>query len=181
MTVLFISSLHFKKMFFSERMQAGFTLIEILVVFSIVTILSGIGVAAFASYSRTQQLAQSANNIKLLVSEARFNSLSGVKTNRDQNGNTITCGNESLIGYFVNVSGTDQVELSMECANVSSQTVKVVTLPRGYTFGDATTCTQFRFDSLSATAGGVPCTMVLSGYGFTKTISIDIAGNASVQ
>lgn len=159
----------------------GFTLIEILVVFSVIAILSGIGVASFASYSRSQQLAQSGNNIKLLVSQARFSALSGVKTNQDQSGNTITCGNESLVGYAVTVIGNNQLELSMECANTSSQTFKTLTIPTGYTFDNSTTCTQIKFDSLSATAGGVPCTIVLGGYGRSKTITIDIAGNAVVQ
>lgn len=165
---------------FSVR-QNGFTLIEILVVFSIIAVLSGIGVASFAAYSRSQQLAQSGNNIKLLVNQARFSALSVVKTNRDQSGNTVSCGNEVLLGYAISIIGNNQIELSMECANTSSQPFKALNLPRGYSFDNTTTCTQFRFDSLSATAGGVPCQIVIGGYGQSKTISLDNAGNAQIQ
>lgn len=166
---------------FFKQQNEGFTLIEILVVFSIIAVLSGLGIASFASYSRTQQLAQSANNIKLLVSEARFNALSGVKTNKDQDGNTVTCGSESFEGYSVTVLGNNQVELSLQCANISSLTTKTLTMPKGYAFGNGTTCSQVHFDSLSSTGGGVPCQIVLTGFNQTKTLSVDVAGNTSVQ
>lgn len=169
------------RIFVSLNSQSGFTLIEILVVFSIVAILAGIGMASFASYSRSQRLIQSANNIKLLVSEARFNSLSSVKTNKDQNGNTVTCGSESLVGYSLDILGSNQIELDLQCVNLSPMLVKLLTMPSGYTFGNSTSCTQIHFDSLTATGGGLPCKIELTGFGQTKTLTIDAAGNTAIQ
>ena len=166
---------------FFKQHNEGFTLIEILVVFSIVAVLSGIGIASFASYSRTQQLNQTANNIKLLVNEARFNALSAVKTNKDQNGSAVTCGNESFEGYSITVIGNDQVRLSLQCDNIGSLTTKNLTMPKGYAIGNGTTCVEIHFDSLSSTGSGIPCQIVLNGYNLEKTISVDAAGNTSVQ
>lgn len=163
------------------KQKKGFTLIEILVVFSIVAVLSGIGIASFASYSRTQQLNQTANNIKLLVNQARFNALSAVKTNKDQNGNTVTCGNESFVGYSVSVIGNDQVKLSLQCTNIGALIAKSMTMPKGYAIGNGTTCVDIHFDSLSSTGSGIPCQIVLTGYNMEKIVSVDAAGNASIQ
>lgn len=170
----------FSKGFSLLRGRTGFTLIELLVVFSIISVLSGIGIAAFASYSRSQQLNQAANNVKLLVAEARFNSLSAVKTNKNPSGDTVTCGAETLIGYSITVLGNNQLEMKLLCVNLSTATVKLMTMPKGYTFAPATTCSEITFASLTATAAGLPCQIVLSGIGQTKTISIDAVGNTSI-
>ena len=44
--------------------KKGFTLVEMLVTISIVTLLSGVGFAAFVSHSRTQAVEQAANDLK---------------------------------------------------------------------------------------------------------------------
>lgn len=163
------------------KRQAGFTLIELLVVFSVIAILSAIGIAAFVSYSRSQQVVQTANNLKLLISQARFNALSVVKTNRDSSGTTISCGVEALSGYSVGVIGGDSLELTQECANSSTQRIKLIELPTGLGFGTGTSCDRIHFSSLSSSASGVPCDLVVEGFGQTKTISIDAIGNTTLQ
>ena len=159
----------------------GFTLIELLVVFSLIAVLSGIGLVSFVTYSRSQQVNQSANNIKLLINQARFNALSGVKTNQDINGNTVSCGAASLGGYTINILGNSQLEMNQLCTNISPSRIKLLVLPNNITFSVATTCTQIHFNTLSPTANGAPCSIVLSGFGQIKTISVDSGGNTSVR
>ncbi len=159
----------------------GFTLIELLVVFSIIAVLSGVGIVSFVSYSHSQQVNQTANNIKLLISQARFNALSAVKTNQDLSGNTISCGSESLGGYTINILGNSQIELNQLCASVNPSRIKLLVLPNNLTFSGATTCSQIHFSPLSSTANGAPCNIVLTGYNQTKTIAVDSGGNISVQ
>ena len=159
----------------------GFTLIELLVVFSIIAVLSGVGIVSFVSHSHSQQVNQTANNIKLLISQARFNALSAVKTNQDLSGNTISCGSESLGGYTINILGNSQIELNQLCASVNPSRIKLLVLPNNLTFSGATTCSQIHFSPLSSTANGAPCNIVLTGYNQTKTIAVDSGGNISVQ
>ena len=161
--------------------QRGFTLIEILVVFTVTAILASVGFASFVSYGRNQQITQSANDMKLLISQARFNAISTVKVNRDSQGNTISCGSEVLSGYTVVVTGNNRLRLMQECANTGSQTVRTVTAPRNVTFSNGTTCTTIRFSSLSANSTGGSCLIRLGAYGLTKTITVDAVGNVSVQ
>lgn len=169
-----------------KPLNSGFTLIEILVVFTVVAILAGIGIASFVSYSRSEELNQSASNIRLLVNEAKFNSLSVVKTATNDSGTSIACGTASLIGYNVSVILPDTITLTQVCDEITppDRRIKTIVLPSGITIVSAipaTDCTTVGFGSLSSLASGVPCDIKLSGYGSTKTVSIDASGNASVN
>ena len=161
---------------------AGFTLIELLVVFSLVAILSGIGIVSFSNYNKIQQLSQSANNVRLLINQARFNSLSVVKKSNDSSGISQNCGSQPLIGYYVEVfSATSELRLYLDCNNLPPALIKTIALQKNLSIDPNTTCTKIRFNSLSAMPSGVPCDIVVTGYGQEKTISIDSGGNTSIQ
>lgn len=163
---------------------AGFTLIELLVVFSLTAILSGIGIVSFSNYNKLQQLNQSANNVRLLINQARFNSLSVVKKSSDSSGVSQNCGNQQLIGYYVEViNAASELRLYLDCNTLSPALIKAVALPKNLSFDPTTTCSIVRFNSLTAMPSGVvlPCNIVISGYGQEKTISVDAGGNTSIQ
>lgn len=60
--------------------SSGFTLIELLIVFSLLAIISTIGIAAFSSYSQNQNLRNAALSIKTLLQEARTDATSQVNS-----------------------------------------------------------------------------------------------------
>lgn len=174
-----------KQLFPQRNYNAGFTLIELLVVFSVATILMGIGFVSFVSYSRSQEINQVALNIKLLVQQAKFNSLSSVKTVTDQDGDIVNCGTDSLDGYRVTFStGNRNVRMYQLCDNSVPQLVKTVSLPSGLSFGTVdleAACATIQFESLSARASGVPCGMKIQGFQAEKDMRIDLVGNVNVQ
>lgn len=159
----------------------GYTLIELLVVFSVVAILSGIGIASLISYGRGQQINQSASDIKLLISQARFNSLSAVKTVRNLQGMQVSCGTSPLAGYAITVVGGDTLSLSQECITESPNDIQRLLMAENISFATSTTCNRIFFDSLTTRASGVPCNIVIEGYGQTKTIAVDAIGNVSIN
>lgn len=166
--------------------QKGFTLIEIMVVFTIATILAGIGIASFVSYSRSEQVNQTAGNIKLLINEAKFNSLSVVKTAANESGTKISCGDKSLVGYQIDVIEPDKIVMTQICNEVTppDRTIKTITLPTGVSIigaAPSTNCSQILFSGLSANVTGTPCAVKISGYQMSKTISVDLRGNTSVN
>lgn len=160
--------------------EKGFTIIEILVVFSMLAILSGIGVVSLSSYSRSQQLNQAANNLKILVSEARFNALSAVKEKKDIDGADTNCA--SLIGYSVSEMDVTHLKLSMLCSN-KTYVIRSFELPGKISFvnGMEGSCQQqVGYDTLTSTVSGVPCVFAISGYGILKKVCIDSGGNGSI-
>lgn len=161
----------------------GFTLIELLVVFSVTAILAGVGIAGLASYSRSQQLNQSANSVKTLINQARFSALSAVKSGTSVLDAPVSCGEDPLIGYSIEVL-EDRIHMRMVCAT-GNYDIKSLTLPEQLIFDTVqdggTACTQFMFDPLTAKSTGLPCNIVISGFGQQKTVTVDTIGNTSIN
>lgn len=93
----------------------GFTLIELIVAFSIIAILSTVGIASFVSYSRTQAVNTEASNIVSVLNLARAKTQSQVNPCEDS---------ETLVGYQLKVVNDTNYQLEYVCmsggANVSS-------------------------------------------------------------
>ncbi len=169
--------------FFEEK---GFTVIELLVVFSLTAVVSSLGIVSFVSYSRTQQLVQSANQTKLLIQEAKFSALSSVKPSNTPDGSASNCtSGVSLLGYRVTVNeGTGNLDLSLLCSNGQATAIKTIELPNSLSFDQVlTTCTHISFDALTSQATGspLPCDIVITGFSMEKTVSIDLGGNIAIQ
>ncbi len=170
-----------------QTSNKGFTIIEILVVFTVIAILAGIGITSFVAYSRSQQINQTANNLKLLINEAKFNSLSVVKSTKSEDGSVASCDGEALTGYIITISGSSEIRLSQMCESSGSSTIKTISLPSGISIVSANplvNCSIIQFGSLSGNVSGVPgvpCSIRLTGFNQSKTVTVDAIGNTSVQ
>jgi prepilin-type N-terminal cleavage/methylation domain-containing protein len=160
--------------------NAGFTLIEILVAFSIVAVITGIGVTSFANISRRQIVYESVTNLKQSIDQARFNAVSGVKS---------PCGDsDELVSYRVRIcenqscTGTNNnYRIEADC---KSQVVLVSQkqMPDAVTFQPAqtgSTCQYVTFNSVRAKASGVPCSVRVKGYEHTINVTVGTQGYVS--
>lgn len=160
----------------SLQKQDGFTLIELVIVFSVLGILSVSGLAAFVNYSRTQELNSSASNVQTTLQVARSRAQSQVKP--------AACGSGTLTAYRVLICGkvgypcTDAdntYELQVVC-NGTAYLVEGKTLPSNITFA-SDTAASYTFQVLT---GGVKVdggtntgTIVLNGYsGMQKSVIV---------
>ena len=84
------------------RRQAGFTLLEILIAFSVVGIISAVTIASFGSFSKSQQLQQATNEVLATVKQAKSYAQSQVKPD--------SCVGKELEGYRVEFCGTACVD-----------------------------------------------------------------------
>lgn len=153
------------------KKSLGFTLIELIVVISVAAVISVIGIAAFVSYNQTQLLNTAASDIANMFNLAKSRAASGVKP-------TTCSSSQSLNGYQILINITNRTyELNAICSPAASLIVRN-TLPNPIIFSSADP-TTYLFQVLTGglSANGAR-TIVLSGFGKTKTITVDSLGNA---
>ncbi|MGH7245714.1 MAG: pilus assembly FimT family protein [Candidatus Levyibacteriota bacterium] len=167
-------------------LKKGFTLIELIVVFSIITVLSSIGIASLVSYDRVQEVNAAISDLQTMMQTARSRALSQVRN---------TCpANTSFSGYEVLICSScsglyascvqcantkipqDDYELRFMCNGVATSTaLDSKKLPAKVTINDKTTTNRaFIFRSLTGlTTGGVAS---ISGYGKGKWVTVSATG-----
>lgn len=152
------------------RKNSGFTVIEIVVVFAIVAVLSTIGIASFVTYNQTQILQNAESQLKSTLNLAKSRAFSQAKPGQ--------CASMVLNGYRVTISFSNRSYTFEAICNGLSQNPKTTTLHPDLRF-DATLTnpTSYFFPVI---VGGVQVqnegTIVFTGYGQVRTIRIDPTG-----
>lgn len=168
----------------SENSLAGFTLIEMIVVFAIIAVLSTLGVASFVSYGRSQALNSSVSDLVTILNLAKSRAQSQVKP---------SCAG-SLDGYEIRLCGVSgspttcinsinaNYELDARCnGSVVSPPISTGKLSQNVSFGSypsPTTTTSIFFSVLTGGVAGFG-TIAMTGYSQTKSIVVDQSGNIS--
>lgn len=142
----------------------GFTLVELLVVLSVIGILSTVGVAAFVNYSRAQAINSGILSFVSFLQTAKSLTLSQVV--RDSKGDDLCPVNNKFTGYEVRIcissngcrSGTNdkKYELNILCDNLntsSSNPRDTNNLPTSVKFGSGPTV--FTFHPITGGVDGV--------------------------
>jgi len=182
-----------------KNSQRAFTLIELLVVFSIITILSGIGIAGFVTFARSQTVDTNMKDLKTLIFTAQSRALSQLRDSSCFSNGFSGQGYE-LRGYKVVMccsfplcssascnNGSNNYELQAVYGNPDGTGIVNETCV-GKKFSDSnisvdqsnnTTATYFFFNSLSgavqSNAAGVSQTAI-KGYGYTKVATVSSSG-----
>lgn len=170
-----------KKMFKSIRLNSkkGFTLIELIVVITIIAILSSIGVASFVESSQNASMQTIQDRVITMLGVAKSRSLSQTAPPD----NTKCIG--SLKGYEVLLQSKQEICLTAICsvspttADCQAETViESYTLPNDISFEDAPLPGPFRFPVLSNSIEGLnePVQIIISGYGKEKSITVSPSG-----
>lgn len=154
---------------FFKLSSSGFTLIELLVVFSIIAILSGVGVYTFGNYNKSQVFQQGYDNFVQTLNVAKSKAMSQV--------NSCQAG-ESLNGYSVIIQPGSSYSLNVVCSG-NPTLISSYTLP-GMTFS-VSTATTILFPVVSGTAvingaTGGSITITLTGLTKTKNVTVDSSG-----
>lgn len=148
---------------------SGFSLIEMLVVFSIIgTTLVG-SMAAFSSYNREQAFRASVADVASLLNIAKSRAMSHVKPTE--------CGSQPLIGYQVSLSG--QIYRLRVVCNGTTYIIQSKNLRNDIAFAPGTIFVNFAVATGTVTPS--PINIVITATGVTKTITINQTGVISIQ
>lgn len=166
--------------------QAGFTVIELIVVFSIIAILSVIGVASFVSYSRVQILESASQDLLSTLLTAKSRAISQVKPTAQ----IPQCNDSAILnGYKVILCPTSSSDVLCDSPNsfvlavtcsTQSYKLKSSTFPKNVTYSPVPSTLSFFFPVISSGVTGSG-TITLSAYGNTKTIVVDPIGGIQTQ
>ncbi len=153
----------------------GFTLIELVVAFSIMAVLSTIGIASFVNYSRAQTLQQATNGLITTLNTAKAKSLVQVKPD--------ACIG-TLGGYSVILTkANNSYKLQAICSGGSVDIPPPTPLPPGVSFSSSMlSTTTITFSVL--TGAVVSGNIILDGSQLglpSKTITIDSGGNIKIS
>lgn len=132
-------------LFFSNpRKKNGFTIVELIIVFSIIAILSSIGVVASVNYSRAQSLEAATQDLKTILNQAKSYAQSQYKPPE--------CNNNALEKFRLELDRSDnEYTLWVVCSGL--QTIVQSQLPSDVSFDlTGTTSDYFEFPILT---GGI--------------------------
>lgn len=180
--------------------QKGFTLVELIVVFSIIAVISAMSFTAYVSFSRQQILLDTADNIKTMLYTARSQSISQAnKPNQCNSGSSCQCPTgQQFSGYQVvfccpigggvkcpsNCISNDTAEhyeLQISCSGNTYLVDKADFPSKNITVnGSSSTTRSVMFQPLSGLVTGAG-NVVVNGYNQTKTISVSQTGVISSQ
>lgn len=171
----------------------GYTLVELIVSITIISILTAVGIIGFSNYNKIQQLNQTAVNLELLISQARSNAQSVVRTIKDQSGTLQSCNANQLYSYRIIKASNTQILLEMTCDSTPppSPTRSLSYIPvktfdvsaLGFNLASST-CTSVEYEALStkvSLVGSTPCSFIISQGSTLKQIDVDDSGNTRVN
>lgn len=146
----------------------GFTIIELIVVFSIMAVLSTVGVASFVTYSRVQTLQQATNDLITTLNTAKAKAVSQTAPE------DCVAVSRGLNAYQVQILA-NSYRLQAICSGISYP-ISTTSLPNGVSFDPSTTISTVSFEILTGGVNGSG-TIVLTATGVSnKTITVTSGG-----
>lgn len=165
-------------MFSKTHSSSGFTLIEVIVSFSVIAILSTLGIAAFLLYSTDQQFKNTYLEFANNVSSARSRSISQVKP---------TGCIDTLLGYKIYIKSANQYEIYAICGATEAEAqrfdIKLYSFSSSISFSEESLLEEIYFPILKDEISLENTTIVLQTQDGDKkkAIVVDKLGGISIQ
>lgn len=163
-----------------NKWSRGFTFIELIIVFTVMTILGTVGIASLANYNHEQQVVTTATDLKTLLQYGRSLSMSQIMP--------VTCNanGATLLGYEVDFCAGGASGQPSACTNSDDYEVNALcSAPINYVHVSSkkyasqisinSTYRSYFFPVISAGADHTGIVTV-SAYGVTRTITVTNSG-----
>jgi len=144
----------------------GFTIVELLIILSLIALLFALGVSQYNRFNRSQALVKAKGELVSNLRLAQGKSLAGEKPNQ--------CGDEALLGHQLEFTNNQSYKIVAVCGSEPYPEVKqTVTFPEGVIKTSAENIVFFKILSQGVES---EVTITLSGFGETRDIIITAAG-----
>ncbi|OGH07958.1 MAG: hypothetical protein A2W22_06850 [Candidatus Levybacteria bacterium RBG_16_35_11] len=160
----------------------GFTLVELIIVITIIAILSSIGIASFVESSRNASLQTVQDKVESMINVAKSRSLSQTTPVADCNGSlqgygVLFSSNKEICLYAVCTEGLISSNPPLDCQN----TVETYNLPNEISIQNPPLPGPFYFPILSNSIEGLnsPTQVIIEGFGKEKSITVNPSGVVS--
>lgn len=156
----------------NKKLGIGYTLIELMVVITIISVITGIGVASYNNYNSRRVVEKAAEELKVNIRLAQSRAINNEKDTR--------CGTAILEGWYVEHKGSTSYQLYCKCGATEYRPTSPITITGvGVTLASFST---FGFKPLIGnTTLTADTTITVSGSGKTSTLSITKAGDISLS
>lgn len=148
--------------------KKGFTLIELVVVFSVMAVLATVGMASFLNFSRSQALQQAASDVTATLNTAKSEAVAQVKPTAAGS----KCLQGALNGYRIVITKAGAYTLYALCNGATDNASKVAKQLNGV-----------NFDATSFAVPALPITitfLVVTGGVIVDNGVMDAQGNADI-
>ena len=153
---------------------AGFTLLELIVVFSVIAIISTVGVVSFSNYNKSQELSQAVSDIVTLLNSAKSNSRSQIKAGECDRRGAQNQPIYTLEGYRIAIDSGEPSTVTLETICIDSNEIecnlpdcknaKIITLSKNIKITSSDAIFNYRLFQQPVESGSI----CLEGYGVTK-------------
>ncbi len=161
--------------FFSN--QKGFTLIEILIVVSVMVFLSVGGITSFTAFTDTQELQKAAQDLSSVLTVAKSSAQSQIRPN------PFPCGTSTVQSYVVDLGEVSFHRYSLNVLCRGSTTLRKIgtdtSFPTNITITSPSQ-TRYQFDVLSGYVGTANTITILRG-GKSRSISVSNQGVITIN
>jgi len=161
----------FSKVSCQKSIVKGFTLVEILIVISLMAILMLTSIVTFSSFTKSQSFQTSISDVIALLNKAKSKSLNQVKP--------AECEEDSVKGYqVVFTASSSSYDLAVVCGDYT-HILEEKKLPSQITFTEGSA--DYIFFNVATGVVDSPAEVTITGFDKSKTIVVDGVGNISIK
>lgn len=119
-----------------KKNSLGFSLLELVIVFAIITLLLGFAIPGLLKFNKGEALKSSASDLKSNLRYAQDSAISGKKEHPLASGVTVCSPNSTLLGYYISFKvNNTSFSVSVKCgfSVFNDYTVRTYAFPQGVT------------------------------------------------
>jgi|AACY02.2.fsa_nt_gi Tfp pilus assembly protein FimT len=150
----------------------GYSLLEILVVSTLIASVVGLGIATYSRFERRQTIVNAGKELVLVLRDAQSRAQSGEKP--------ASCSGLTLEAWRV-ILDSDNYSLQVVCGGSEQGTPEIITLPTGLSLEVSPTPITIDFATITGEPSTGTTIIVTNSWGFNYRFTIELLSTGAIQ